>query len=1012
LLGGVYVPCASSRVTTPRATERVINTVTSAIDSTSRLWQRNHPGCPQIFGGDFNLNVPKMQRKLLFGPYLKPIPAEMSVLYTYYNGPDPGKRHTLIDHFIGSANFQTKGGKSPWTDENEAASDHRPLLIDFDRPVSEAIPPLSRMKIDRAKFCVPSTQRKICRSPAFDQSLEVWTRRKGKGLLNWSRAASREKSCDKALKRIRGLGRRSSPVAQAKLRRLVNRSAVEFDKATWRTLEEAGCVKKASSWSGLRLPGEVKSLILQRRRQHVCTRRLDRASPRYVIEYTESRKLEAQLGKRAERELRRFQLGRDSLRAEKAITELESEDGDRAKGWSILKSLLDPGKVQSSGEDRDLPVVSPDGVLLTATEDIRGAWVQYTKSLVGVDTVPTVSAASWKKMRKERADKYRLSALPKQGASASLSEFRRVAAALKPWKSPGASGLPAAVLRCALQRVSADGDEVTSSRFQFAAFLALFAPFEVGMVPDSGNTSVMKYLKKKDPASILRNNRGISMGDTLVKFITKLMQMRTDDGLEAKDRTTNAQGGFRKSQEAAMLLVGSKEVEKRRQNYTGGKGMGLKTYQLFLDIKQAYDNADREGVKMKVEEQGMRKKVLEFFKDKFRDPRFCIEFANSDRSSLEKYIRGLLQGDVISTTAFKQYINDFFEEFTLLGVGVAVPGVSVIYENDMSGTGESVFKHYVQIGDSVDDAEVGQVDDMLELVCGFLFADDARLLTATKPMLQLAATLAEKWAKKWGLEYNVGKCGVMCVPARGDKLTLRAVLGSDGAQIMDGDAPRYEAWSSDMDDLVKNPIFLYGKPVNVCTSYVYLGVPVHFTGSPAPIFASRALKLRSKSMMLRRFCRNRRYPVSLKMRVLRAFVPSLAQHGAGITGLVNVEKQRAEFDDWREITIGKTRATQITRKPTDGNGTMLRLSKDPFVEIRNEQKKIVYSLLKSGGGANCSGRILGDSDVGIWHAYRRSKHSGGSGAAPGEKLGPQRLQNCDCGYTGGGTGWRSDIARL
>jgi exonuclease III len=64
LLGGVYVPCASSRVTTPRATERVINTVTSAIDSTSRLWQRNHPGCPQIFGGDFNLNV----AIIIFGP--------------------------------------------------------------------------------------------------------------------------------------------------------------------------------------------------------------------------------------------------------------------------------------------------------------------------------------------------------------------------------------------------------------------------------------------------------------------------------------------------------------------------------------------------------------------------------------------------------------------------------------------------------------------------------------------------------------------------------------------------------------------------------------------------------------------------------------------------------------------------------------------------------------------------------------------------------------------------------
>ena len=378
--------------------------------------------------------------------------------------------------------------------------------------------------------------------------------------------------------------------------------------------------------------------------------------------------------------------------------------------------------------------------------------------------------------------------------------------------------------------------------------------------------------------------------------------------------------------------------------------MGLNSYKMFLDIEKAYDNADRVAVKMKLEEQGMRKKVLEFFKDKYRDPHFCIEFANAERSDVEKYLLGLLQGDVLSTTAFKQFIDDFLEEFKLFGVGVAVPGVSVICENGTAGIGEDTFEQYVQIDDSVGGVEVGRVSDLLELIAGFLFADDAMLLTATKPMLQLAATLAEKWAKKWGLTFNVKKCGVMCVPAKGDKLTLRAVLDSGGAPILDNGVPRHETWSLKMEDLVTNPIYLYGKPVKVCTSYMYLGVPVHFTGSPAPIFASRASKLRSKAPMLRRFLRNRRYPVSLKMRILRAFIPTLAQFGAGITGLVNVWKQRAEFDNWGNITIGKTRATLITRKPTDENGTTLRLNMDPFVEIRSEQKKIVYSILKSGGG--------------------------------------------------------------
>ena len=170
LLGGVYVPCMSSRVATPRATERVINSVIHSVSSVSRLWQRNHPGCPQIMGGDFNLNVSKMQQKLQFGPYLKPIPAGSSVLYTYYNGPDPAKRHTHIDHFIGSDHFLKKGGKCPWTDENEAASDHRPLLIDFDKVVSKMSPAPRKSKstgrdsacqAHRREFAVarPSTNR-------------------------------------------------------------------------------------------------------------------------------------------------------------------------------------------------------------------------------------------------------------------------------------------------------------------------------------------------------------------------------------------------------------------------------------------------------------------------------------------------------------------------------------------------------------------------------------------------------------------------------------------------------------------------------------------------------------------------------------------------------------------------------------------------------------------------------------------------------------------------------------
>jgi Reverse transcriptase (RNA-dependent DNA polymerase) len=208
-------------------------------------------------------------------------------------------------------------------------------------------------------------------------------------------------------------------------------------------------------------------------------------------------------------------------------------------------------------------------------------------------------------------------------------------------KSPGASGLPNALLRDAPE----DGILTTV----LALLFTLCGRWSV--VPSSWQTALIVPVPKKGDLSSIENYRPISLTETLRKVFERclLPTLVHDAGLRRS--LDIAQGGFREGRGTIDSVAAFAEARAHRQ-----RSLQRPPVLMFLDITAAYDSVDLSRLWTVLRDEGMHESYICLLRQLFG---FCSSRVTIQGvlSRLITHQRGLLQGSILSPFLYSWFID-------------------------------------------------------------------------------------------------------------------------------------------------------------------------------------------------------------------------------------------------------------------------------------------------------------------------------------------------------------------
>jgi len=152
------------------------------------------------------------------------------------------------------------------------------------------------------------------------------------------------------------------------------------------------------------------------------------------------------------------------------------------------------------------------------------------------------------------------------------------------------------------------------------------------------------------------NYRPISLTNTTIKLIEKLIKVRLSSFLENNNILTKFQSGFREKRQTTdnMVYFTEKVKEKKladRRNKTCG---------VVFDIAKAFDKVWHNGLIYKLHKIKLPKKMGQWIMNFLQDRKFRVkvEEAVSELYSIETSV---MQGSILSPILFSIYINDIVE---------------------------------------------------------------------------------------------------------------------------------------------------------------------------------------------------------------------------------------------------------------------------------------------------------------------------------------------------------------
>ena len=269
---------------------------------------------------------------------------------------------------------------------------------------------------------------------------------------------------------------------------------------------------------------------------------------------------------------------------------------------------------------------------------------------------------------------------------------------INPNKATGPDSIPGRLLKtCAHELV-----EVYQLLFQASLYQ--------GIVPDDWKEANIMPLFKKGDKTKAENYRPVSLTSISCKLLEHIVHSNIMDHLDKFDILNDAQHGFRQKRSCETQLIATINDFNECLNSKG------QIDAILLDFSKAFDKVDHKGLLLKLENLGVRGKLLEWV-GSFLVGRKQDVMVEGRKSNLKPVLSGVPQGTVLGPLFFLIYINDISESLT--------EGTSIR-----------------------------------------LFADDSLLFrTINSPedsiILQNDLNKLQQWEKKWKMEFHPGKCQLL-----------------------------------------------------------------------------------------------------------------------------------------------------------------------------------------------------------------------------------------------------------
>ena len=302
------------------------------------------------------------------------------------------------------------------------------------------------------------------------------------------------------------------------------------------------------------------------------------------------------------------------------------------------------------------------------------------------------------------------------------TELQKALGQLKSGKSPGLDNITNEMLK-------------VSQSYMKDCILKLFNTVLIaGIYPNKWAESYITPIFKSDNPNNPENYRGIAINNSIGKLFNIILHNRLDKFLTDNDIINKTQIGFcKKARTSDHIFVLNSLIEKYVKT---GKD---KLYICFVDFRKAFDKVIHTGILYKLLQHTHNGIFYQILKSMYSDDKLCVKVEDK-MTNFFKYEVGVRQGDVLSPTLFKLFVNDLPDTLS-------------------------------NIPDNVN------LDN--EKIPCLLYADDLVLISGSKEGLQKRLDTLCTYCQDWCMEINVKKTKIIIFNRNGRLLNENFSIGNN-----------------------------------------------------------------------------------------------------------------------------------------------------------------------------------------------------------------------------------------